>query len=135
MITYHLEKVVFAIDNNSDTHVVAKFMRHIDTYRAMDKLNGPIVHCIGSWKDDEGVVHLEPSYMMNAVDYYEVVKAFGFTDKQDCILKVAGDTRQPCTLEFKDGSQQALGPMTETDQPLHHDNWTYVISSNKYFVC
>jgi hypothetical protein len=128
-------KVVFAIDGNIDTHRVAKFMRHVDTYRAMGKLQGSIVHCIGSWTDDDGWTHLEPSFLMDAKDYYEVVEPFGFTDDQDCVLEVSGDTRQPCTLVFKDGSQQTLKPMRETKEPHASSNLTYVQATGKYFVC
>lgn len=130
-----LKKVVFAIDDNIDTHAVAKFMRHIDTARAMGKTKGSIAQCIGSWTDDEGWTHLEPSFMMDARDYYEVVEPFGFTDNQDCILEVSGDTRQPCSLRFKDGSHQSLGPMRETKEPHEAGNWTYVQETGKYFVC
>jgi hypothetical protein len=128
-------KVLFAIDGNTDTHRVAKFMRHIDTYRAMGKLQGSIVHCIGSWTYDGGWTHLEPSFLMDAKDYYEVVKPFGFTDNQVCVLEVPGDTRQPCTLIREDGSQQTLRPMCETKEPRSYNNWTYVQATGKYFVC
>ena len=105
----YLEKTVFAIDNNIVTHTLAKFLRHVDTQRAMGNLKGSIVHCIGSWVDDDGYTHLEPSYMVDSVDYYAVVADSGYVDKQICVLKVPGDTRQPCSLEFRKGYSQGLG--------------------------
>lgn len=131
----YLEKTVFAIDNNIDTHTAAKFLRHVDTNRAMGKLKGSIVHCIGSWTDDDGYTHLEPSYMMDSVDYYAVVAESGYVDKQVCVLKVPGDTRQPCSLEFSNGYSQCLGPMRETKAPHKVESWTYVQETGKYFTC
>ena len=123
----YLEKVVFAIDNNTDTHVVAKFLRHVDTLRAMGTI-APIVQCIGNWENV-----LEVSYMMDLKDFDKHVLSYGFTREQECILVVAGDTRQPCHLRFPDGSTKSVGPMVEIDGPI--GNWTYVPATNKYFTC
>lgn len=134
-MSLYLEKVVFAVDNNIDTHTAAKFLRHVDTNRALGNLKGPVTHCIGSWTEEDGVTHLEPSYMMDSRDYYEIVAHSGYVDKQVCILKVPGDTRQPCTLEFSNGYTKGLGPMRETTSPHKVDNWTYVQETGKYFTC
>ena len=125
-----LNKIIFAIDNNTNTHAVAKFMRHVDTKRALGELQGGLVHCIGYW---EGI--LEPSYMMDERDYRKFVEPMGFTDGQDCILHVPGDTRQPCTLEYSDGSTWTVEPMYEVskDNALHLNAWTYVQDTGKYF--
>jgi len=131
----YLEKTVFAIDDNIDTHTVAKFLRHVDTHRAMGRLKGAVVHCIGSWTDDEGWTHLEPSFMMDSEDYNAFVVNSGYVDNQLCVLKVPGDTRQPCSLRFKNGYRQALGPMRETKSPHKADSWTYVQETGKYFTC
>ena len=127
----HLNKVIFAIDNNTDTHTVAKFLRYLDTVRAMRKMNGTVTHCIGCW---EGI--LEPSYMMDQVDYDAHVKDSGFVDKQVCVLHVPGDTRQPCTLVYPDGKHESVGPMREVSasEALQAMGWTYVQATGKYFV-
>lgn len=133
-----LEKIVFAIDNNTDTHTVAKFLRLIDTKRALGDLKGSMVHCIGSWLhrvDDDGKVLLEPSYMMDARDYYGVVASSGYVDDQDCVLSVPGDTRQPCSLVGPGGDRVGLSPMREVQTTDGLDNWTYVISTGKYYSC
>ena len=122
-----LEKVIFAIDNNTETHTVAKFLRYADTLSAMNKIK-PLVQCIGNW---EGV--LEVSYMMNLSDYAAHIQDKGWTDQQDCVLVVAGDTRQPCHLLFPDGSTSTVGPMVQLAGPI--GNWTYVPATNKYFSC
>lgn len=123
----YLEKVVFAIDNNTDVHAVAKFMRQVDTLRAMNKIK-PVVQCIGMWENV-----LEASYMMDRVDYNTHIAGNGYADRQECILVVAGDTRQPCHLAFPDGTTVSVGPMVEIAGPV--GNWTYVPATNKYFTC
>ena len=67
-----MEYVIFAIDNNTDTHTVAKFMRHIDTKRALGAMKGRMVQAIGYW---EGI--LEPSYIMRKDDYLATAKDYG----------------------------------------------------------
>ena len=123
----YLEKVVFAIDDNWNVHTVAKFLRHVDTLRAMGKIK-PVVQCIGNW---EGV--LEVSYMMNLKDFDKHVVPYGFVEGQEAVLVVAGDTRQPCHIRFPTGHTVSVGPMVEIDGPI--GNWTYVPATNKYFTC
>ena len=127
----HLNKVIFAIDNNTNTHTVAKFMRYLDTVRAMRKMNGTVTHCIGYW---EGT--LEPSYMMDQTDFDVHVKDSGFVDGQDCVLHVPGDTRQPCTIVEPNGTQHSVGPMREVtaSEAMKAAAWTYVQATGKYFV-
>ena len=102
----YLEKVIFAIDNNADLHTVAKF-----------------------------TAHLEPSYMMDRVDYDAFVADSRYVDKQVCVLLVAGDTRQPCALLFPDGYTETLNPMRSLLTPAGVKDWTYVISTGMYFTC
>jgi len=127
----HLNKVIFAIDNNTDTHTVAKFLHYLDTVRAMRKMNGTVTHCVGMW---EGI--LEPSYMMDQTDFDAHVKDSGFVDSQDCVLHVPGDTRQPCSLVYPDGKQESVGPMREVSasEAMQSVGWTYVQATGKYFV-
>lgn len=126
-MSLYLEKVVFAIDANTNVHAVAKFLRQVDTLRAMNKIK-PVVQCIGMWENV-----LEASYMMDKVDYDTHIAGNGYADRQECILVVAGDTRQPCHLAFLDGSTASVGPMVEIEGPV--GNWTYVPATNKYFTC
>ena len=134
-----LNKVIFAIDDNTDVHVVAKFMRHIDTARAMSVLKGSFVQCIGMY---DGV--LEPSYMMDERDYRQLVDGKSYVEHQECIMHVPADTRQPCSLEFLSGTlefklgepRQALAPMREVSaaKAMQCSSWTYVQATNKYFT-
>lgn len=123
----HTEKVIFAIDNNTDVHAVAKFLRHVDTLRAVNKIR-PVTMCIGNW---EGI--LEASYMMDLADYDKYISGRDWADGQECVLVVSGDTRQQCYLRFPDGTRVTLGPMVQVDAPV--GNWTYVPATNKYFTC
>jgi len=125
-------KVIFAIDNNTDFHIVAKFMRHVDTARSMGLVSGGIVMATGYWEGE-----LEASYIMDEIDYRNVVEPMGFTKKQVCILHVPADTRQPCTLEYGDDTpNETIGAMREIskEEALEGFAWTYVQETDKYFA-
>jgi hypothetical protein len=131
----HLNKVIFAIDDNTDLHTVAKFMRHIDTARAMGTLKGQFVQCIGMY---DGV--LEPSYMMDELEYHKLVAPMSFTDKQESVLLVPVDVRQNCTLSYSEtdlAEDFSVGPMREVTalEAFGLVAWTYVLSTGKYFTC
>lgn len=125
----HLEQVIFAIDNDANTHTVAKFMRHVDTLRAMGRID--TVNClIGCYKG-----HLERAYMMRADQFHEVSE---YVRGQETILRVPGDSRQPCVLDYLNSEDVVvLGPMREVSamEALASEAWTYEQNSGKYFVC
>ncbi len=131
----YLEKVIFAIDDNADLHTVAKFTRHLDTQRALGKLRGRVVACIGKWTDQEGREYLEPSYMIDRDDYNDFVVGSGYVDKQFCVLLVPGDTRQPCSLLSPCGSTVTLSPMHRVSNVTGVRDWIYVLSTKEYFTC
>ena len=122
-----LEQVIFAIDNNNSIHAVAKFTRYLDTLRATNKLDGGVTQCIGHWEGD-----LEVSYLMRKSDYDHYISGRGWADKQEAVLVVPGDTRQPCTLIMRDGTIHSVGKMVEITKP--EGNWTYVPTTGKYFT-
>ena len=122
-----LEQVIFAIDDNTDIHAVAKFTRYVDTLRAMGKLAGGVTQCIGHWEGE-----LEVSYLMRKSDYDQFIAGHGWADNQEAILVVAGDTRQPCTVHLRDGTVHSVGRMIEIPEPK--GNWTYVPDTGKYFT-
>lgn len=126
-----LNKVCFAIDTNSDVHTTAKFLRHMDTAKAMGTLRGSLILCIGSWNGE-----LEPSYLMDERDYRKLVEPLGFTKGQSSILHIPGDTRQPCTLEYSNPEvpDDTLRPLMEVQHPVKATSWTYVIETGKYFT-
>tara|TARA_R110000772_G_scaffold190081_1_gene300956 strand:- start:102 stop:503 length:402 start_codon:yes stop_codon:yes gene_type:complete len=126
-----IEKVCFAIDNNTDTHVLAKFMRLIDTGKAMNNVRGNVISCIGAY---DGL--LEPSYIMDKRDFNEVVKNSGYVDNQECILEIPSDTRQPCTLLYKNGDVKSVGAMysISKEDAMSVTSWKYVMETGTYYT-
>jgi hypothetical protein len=121
-------QVIFAIDNDDDIHAVAKFLRHVDTLQAMTKV-GVVTQLIGCYKGK-----LEKSYMIRE-DQFKYVRRF--TERQESVLLVPGDVRQPCVLEYADGDMVGIGPMRQVSavEALQADAWTYNPKVDKYFVC
>lgn len=127
-----LNKIIFSIDNDTDVHAVAKFMRHIDTARALNELKGSFIHCISCY---DGM--LESSYMMDERDYHHIVADTDYIKGQECIMHVPADTRQPCTLESCDKAYSfSIGPMRKVTpvEALQLPSWTYVIETNTYWT-
>jgi len=127
-----LNKVCFAIDNPHDVHTVAKFMRYMDTKRVMGELTGSLIQCVGFWEGE-----LEPSYIMNVVDYEKFVVPMNFTDNQDCVMYIPGDTRQSCTMKFRDEEQiYSLGPLKRVKHEEVHKyfSYTYLLATKTYWV-
>ena len=124
--------VIFSIDNVSDTHTLAKFLRHIDTQSAMQKMRGKMAHCVGMW---EGV--LEPSFIMTLQDFNDHVKPHGFVDNQVCVMECLGkDDRQPCDLVYRDGKRENKGRLVNVDaeEAMRHKGWTYRLDTGLYYV-
>ena len=121
-----MERVIFAIDNDNDLHVNAKFLRHVDTLRALGKIP-EVIPCIGCWEGK-----LERSYMMLAKDFHHVSD---YVKGQEAVLYVPGDVRQPCVLEYRGGMRIRLNQMREIsfDEVRKYLGYTYV--NGKYFVC
>lgn len=125
-----LSRVLFSIDNSHDVHSSAKFLRQMDTLRALGELTGAVTKCIGSF---EGV--LEDSYLMLQVDYDKFVRGKGYTEDQICIMYIPGDTRQPCTLEYGDGRAVGIGSMIKINKTMAQkvDSWTYTLEDGRYW--
>lgn len=125
----HLEQIIFAIDNDNDPHTVAKFMRHCDTERAMQRMPA-LVMLIGCYEGK-----LERSYMIPAM---HLDKVKDYIKNQDSILRVPSDTRQPCVLEYmSSGMREGIGPMREVSaqEALQAMAWTYEPIEGKYYTC
>lgn len=130
-MTNQLASVIFSIDGSYSVHKQAKFLRYVDTLRAMGKLVGGVSQCIGSYNGT-----LERSYMMLLVDFDKHVRNSGFVSEQESFLHVPGDTRQPCVLEYQaSGVREVLDVMTEVGDGYTAMNWTYVEEKDKYYAC
>ena len=126
-----LEHVLFAIDDGHNLHKRKKFMHYIDTSRALGTIS-TVQQCIGMWEGQ-----LESSYLMLASNYESHVQGREYVKHQTCVMRVPGDTRQPCVLEYTDGTQVSVGPMKEVDAQTameYCDAWTYVEETGKYFT-
>ena len=125
-----LQRVIFSIDNGKDLHTRKKFLRYIDNLHAVGKVSS-VQQCIGMWEGE-----LETSYMMLAKDYESHVQPHQCVKHQVCILRVPGDTRQPCVLEYSDGEQVSVGRMVEVTygDAMSREGWTYVEETRKFFT-
>ena len=63
--------VIFSIDNVTDTHTLAKFLRHFDTQVALSKTKGYLMPCIGSYNGK-----LEQSFICRTEDYLDYVESY-----------------------------------------------------------
>jgi hypothetical protein len=126
-----LNKICFAIDNNADVHTTAKFLRLMDTQRALNNMQGSMFQCIGAYNGE-----LETSYIVNEKDFYDIVEPSGYVNTQDSVLEIPGDTRQPCTLRYYDGATYMIGPMVRVSKAevATLKNWTYVLATKQYFT-
>jgi len=127
--------VIFAIDNDDDLHTNAKFMRHMDEARAMGKLKGNCVLCIGSYNDV-----LERSYLVSAYDFVNVVADSGYLDNQESILSLETGYkgRTYATLRYRkdDADPISLGEFRSISpyEIGEHRSWTYRPDLGIYFV-
>lgn len=121
--------VLFSIDNVTDTHALAKFLRHFDTQVAMGKTKGYLVQCIGSY---EG--RLELSFICSRKDYVDYVVPFGAVNNQDCVIEIQGDD---CYLTDNDlifSSYMGIMKQVTKKRAMKSDGWTYRPDLNAYFV-
>ena len=79
-----MERVVFSIDNCGDLHTLSRFLRWVDTHRAMSRLDGGFRVACGEW---EGKAEL--SFNMSREDIEIVVLNSGYVNGQECFLLVS----------------------------------------------
>ena len=109
---------VFCIDNWEDLHTNAKFMRHLDTQRAMGKLKGNVVQAFGYYAGK-----IEPSFVMYTEDYEKFCTPF--TKGQESVLVVPESVKQPVWLKYADGTTEVLGTLKTTKNTPDAIGWTY----------
>jgi hypothetical protein len=121
--------VIFSYDNQSDIHQSAKFYRFIDTLRAMGKLEGSIVECIGAYKSE-----LEKSFIMLKSDFLEHVIPSGYVDNQESFLLVPESNKQPVSLWFNQSDEiVTLGKLVSYNGMPDCDAWTFRPDLNAYW--
>lgn len=121
--------VLFSIDNVTDTHTLAKFLRHFDTQVAMGKTKGYLIQCIGSYEGN-----IELSFICNKKDYVDYVVPFGVVRGQDCVIEIKGED---CYLSDNDlifASYMGVIKQVTKKKAMKSDGWTYRPDLNSYFV-
>jgi hypothetical protein len=121
--------VVFSIDNVNDVHVLAKFLRHVDTARAMNRMQGGIQQCIGMYN---GL--LEVSFIMREDDFNEHVKPFGFTDNQECVLHIVGSDMQASLVSLTEVKDIGFYEAVSHEEAANATSWTYRPDMDQYFI-
>ena len=124
-----MEHVIFAIDNGDDLHTQAKFLRHVDTLRASEKMIGTMHSGIGCYEGQ-----LERCYMVLALDFDKHFKNLDYLSGQESVLRVPGDTRQPCTLHFNNREPQSVGTMRQL-KGVGVSNADFTYMNGQYWVC
>lgn len=123
--------VIFAIDRGWDLHQQAKFLRHMDTMRAMGKLSAHLKCCVGFWEGNP-----ERSYILPIEDYKVYVAPHGWVDNQHSVVRVDevenADLMWP-KLEVK---MCSIGRMNKVDADvaLKLGAWTFVEEESQYYA-
>lgn len=122
--------VIFSIDNVSDLHTKAKFLRHIDTQNALGYLKGNMVLCIGCYK---GI--LEDSFLLRSDDFDKWVRNSGYVNGQESVLHVRGKDMH-CEFEFLQGGCDSVGRLVQVtaQEAFKSDGWTYRPDLNIYWI-
>lgn len=122
--------VIFSIDNVTDTHTLAKFLRHFDTQVAMNKAKGYLMPCIGSYNSK-----LEQSFICRTDDYLDYVEPYGAVANQECVLWVDSDGCFSCDPEMNE-EPIYLGELREVSKKkaMKSEGWTYRPDMDVYWV-
>jgi hypothetical protein len=137
------EYVIFAIDNDDNVHINAKFLRYVDERQVMGKMKGKMKLCIGSYKGK-----LERSYIMRWDDFMEHIDESGYVDEQESILFLRDGYygKVYATLKFNEeqgyshiiGSKDLfLGEFKSipANEAQYEEAWTYRPDLDTYYVC
>lgn len=122
--------VIFSIDNVSDLHTKAKFLRYVDTLRAMNYLKGTMKLCIGSYN---GI--LEDSFIIRKDDFEERIRSSGHIDNQESILHIRGKDML-CEFEYLNGGFDRAGRLVQVtaSEAMTKSGWTYRPDLNIYWT-
>lgn len=122
--------VIFSIDNVTDTHTLAKFLRHFDTQVALSKTKGYLKPCIGSYKGK-----LEQSFICHHDDYLDYVEPYGATANQESVLWLNDGDCFSCDPELNE-EPVFLGELKEVSKKkaLKSEGFTYRPDLDTYWV-
>lgn len=129
--------IIFSIDEVNDVHTLAKFLRHMDTQKALGKMEGAMRILMGSYK---GV--MEQSFICTEGDFNNHVSPMGFTTNQESVLRLYetsnGRTapRSFADLIYNSDDTDSLGEFKEVSRELAMtlDRWTYDPMMDTYYA-
>lgn len=129
--------IIFSIDEVNDVHTLAKFLRHMDTQKALGKMEGAMRILMGSYK---GV--MEQSFICTEGDFNNHVAPMWFTTNQESVLRLyetSNGRTSPRTfadLIYNSGDIDSLGEFKEVTRELAMtlDGWTYDPMMDTYYA-
>lgn len=127
-----MKYTIFSVDNFTDLHTLAKFLRLVDTKHMMGEMNGTMKPLVGSYKGK-----LEYSFIMRTDDFFKHVANSGYVDKQECIMQVSECNKKYCQLVYPNGDEEYLGCMTsERGKGLVNkvEGFSYNIEQDTYYT-
>lgn len=126
-----MKYTIFSIDNPTNWHQMAKFMRYIDSLNALQKLKGNVIQCIGF-----GQNKLEHSFLCLTEDFNTYVAPTSYVDNQSCVLQIPSDRNaESVIVDLLKGTTTSIGVMQQIfkKEVVNHSNWTYRPDLNIYF--
>lgn len=123
--------VIFAIDNGSSLHQQAKFLRHLDTMRAMGRLSAFPKCGIGFWEGQ-----LERVYVLPIEDYRIYVAQHGWVDGQHSVVRVDAYDNADLMRPRLEVRMFNIGRMNKVDADVARrlEAWTFVEEEGQYYA-
>ena len=127
------DAVLFSIDNAHDFRTIRRFMDYVDKLKAMEKLSGNVIQCIGSY---EGKMEL--SWLMKREDFDEWILNTEWVENQNSFLMVyTNGKHQIACLRYNPTSRGDvyLGRLVEVtpEEAFKSEVWVYRPDLNKYW--
>ena len=130
-----MPKIIFAIDEQRGMRDRARFLRHLDTLRAMGKLQSEPRTAIGHWVDpDTGVSWLEPSYCLDVEDFRDHVLPHGWVNGQKCVLSIGSGSCSIIGLHANADQVHSLGAFRCVGKVMPQGCWTRFDDNGEFWV-
>ena len=122
---------IFSIDNVSEHRSLSKFLHHMDKEKAIGRMSGNLVQCIGSYKGK-----LELSFIVSGSDYAAHIANSRWIKDQECVLEVTECNKQYATLIYGNGEKVGIGSLKSVDKDaaLSQEAWTYRPDVDQYWI-
>jgi hypothetical protein len=124
--------IIFSLDRWYDLHTLAKFTRHMDTIRAVGKLQGEVVPVIGCDSDRP-----EISFICTEKDFQDHVLPSGYLAEQKAYLEVTEEKQMPAWIKDFKGNTLTKGRISKVSPVTamsEHESWTYRGDIDSFFV-